>query len=71
MGFETEIRPLFRELDREEMVDFFDLWSYEDVRAHASLILERVDDGSMPCDQPWEAASVEAFRRWVEGGCQA
>ena len=28
----------------------FDLWSFDDVRAHASDILERGKIGSMPCD---------------------
>jgi len=46
----------------------FDLWSYDDVRAHASDILVRVENGSMPCDGAWPAERVDVFRRWVDGG---
>ena len=52
-GFEQDIKPLFREDDRDAMDYIFDLWSYDDVSANADSILERLDDGSMPCDEPW------------------
>ena len=41
MSFAAEIKPLFREEDRKSMDFAFDLWSYDDVKAHADLILER------------------------------
>jgi hypothetical protein len=31
--FEGDIRSLVRERDRAAMLDFFDLWSFDDVRA--------------------------------------
>ena len=69
MGFETEIKPLFRELDRHEMDFVFDLWSYEDVRQHAASILERIVDGTMPCDVSWPAEQIDALRAWIADGC--
>lgn len=69
VGFERDIRPLFREKDVSSMSKAFDLASYNDVRAHADSILAKLSDGSMPCDGPWPEERVELFRRWVEAGC--
>ena len=44
-GFEQDIRPMFREKDRQRMEWAFDLWRYEDVRDNAAGILERIEDG--------------------------
>jgi len=46
----------------------FDLWSYADVSAHASDILEHVRDGSMPCDDAWPADRVALFEKWIDAG---
>ena len=67
-SFEADIRPLFREFDREEMEWALDLWSYDDVKANAEAILQRVSEGEMPCDAPWPEAKVALFRGWVEEG---
>lgn len=67
-SFEKDIKPLFRELDRDEMDFVFDLWSYQDVSTHADNILERVEDGTMPCDEEWPAEKIDLFRRWIEEG---
>ena len=68
VGFEEHIKPLFRERDRKSMKAAFDLWSLDDVIRHADAILERLEDGSMPCDGAWPAERVAVFRRWVEEG---
>ena len=65
VSFAAHIKPLFRERDRQSMSFVFDLWSYEDVKAHAADILERLRDGSMPCDGAWPKDRVEAFARWT------
>ena len=70
VSFETHIKPLFREHDRKSMTFAFDLWSHDDVQAHATDILQRLSDGSMPCDGAWPADRVEVFRRWTESGRQ-
>jgi hypothetical protein len=70
VSFATDIRPLFRDTpDIDTMKDFgLDLSSYEDVRAHATAIYERLEDGSMPCDGPWPKEHLAAFKQWMEEG---
>jgi CDGSH-type Zn-finger protein len=70
VGFEAHIRPLFREHDRTSMRFAFDLWSRDDVRQHATEILERLRNGSMPCDGAWPQPWTEVFERWAGSGCQ-
>lgn len=70
-SFAHDIQPMFRDLDRRAMRYAFDLWNYEDVRTHAEAILERLNDGTMPCDGDWSDEQIEQFGRWVEGGMLA
>jgi CDGSH-type Zn-finger protein len=70
VSFAAHIKPLFREGDRKSMSFAFDLWSADDVRGHATDILKRLQDGSMPCDGTWPAAKIEVFQRWTETGMQ-
>jgi hypothetical protein len=46
----------------------FDLWAYDEVKANAKAVLDRLEDGSMPCDGAWAEEKVAVFRRWVESG---
>jgi hypothetical protein len=71
VGYEHDIRPLFRDKDISSMSRAFDLGSYEDVRANSEQILARLSDGSMPCDGAWPKDRVELFRSWVGAGCPA
>lgn len=48
----------------------FDLWAHADVRENAPQILQRLEDGDMPCDEPWPKDRIEAFRSWMRGGMQ-
>ena len=66
--FAAHIKPLFREHDRKSMAFAFDLWSRADVQAHAAGILERLRNGTMPCDGGWPEEKIEVFRRWTEFG---
>jgi truncated hemoglobin YjbI len=68
--FEAHIRPLFRERDRTSMRFAFDLWSRDDVQQHAAEILERLRNGTMPCDGAWPQSWTEVFARWAESGFQ-
>ena len=70
MSFAAHVKPLFREHDRKSMTFAFDLWSQADVQAHAAGILERLRNGTMPCDGAWPAEQIEVFQRWTESGCQ-
>jgi hypothetical protein len=69
VGYERDIRPLFRDKDVSSMSSAFDLASYDDVRANADAILDQVAGGSMPCDGAWPQDQVDLFRRWVAAGC--
>ncbi len=70
VSFAAHIRPLFRESDRKSMSFAFDLWSADDVRAHAAEILDRLRDGSMPCDGGWPPERIAVFQRWAVSGTQ-
>ena len=71
ISFEEHIKPLFRDSDRESMEFAFDLWSHDEVAANSGAILERLRDGSMPCDGPWADERIEAFQSWVDAGMPA
>ena len=66
--FESDIKPLFRESDRDAMIAAFDLWSLADVKANAEAIVRAVRSGSMPCDMQWPEEQVELLQRWIDGG---
>ena len=68
MRFEEDIKPLFREGDRNAMRFAFDLWSADDVATHADAILGRLEAGTMPCDEAWPAERVDVFRNWIDAG---
>jgi hypothetical protein len=70
LSFEHDIKPLFRESDREAMSKAFDLWSASDVASHGDAIAARLRSGSMPCDGPWAAERVATFTTWLEGGAK-
>src|SRR5262249_688769 len=62
------IRGLFRDRDVQAMSFAFDLSSYDDVRANAEAIYEKLAAGSMPCDGAWPADDVARFRTWIDNG---
>ena len=68
LSFAEDIRPLFRADDRDAMDFAFDLWDVNDVRSNAHAILERLRDGSMPCDGEWSSDEIELFDRWASTG---
>jgi hypothetical protein len=71
ISFEQDIKPLFRERDRESMSGHFDLWSRDDVVRNGDAILGRLRDGTMPCDGAWPEAQVASFQAWLEAGAPA
>jgi len=53
----------------EAMKSFgLDLSSYDDVKANADAIYSRLEDGSMPCDDPWPKEQVARFKQWMDDG---
>jgi hypothetical protein len=76
-SYEADIRPLFADLDIRAMSKAFNLGSYDDVKAHAAVIYDRIrgiGGALMPPppprgEGPWSQARVELFARWVADGC--
>jgi hypothetical protein len=68
LGYNVDIKPLFREKDREAMKGAFDLWNYDDVVRHAPAILNAVSSGKMPCDGAWAPERVAILQQWIEAG---
>jgi hypothetical protein len=68
LSFAKDIKPLFRQKDRDSMQKAFDLWDHDDVADNAEAILARPHSGDIPCDGAWPAAQVDTFRRWFKGG---
>jgi hypothetical protein len=71
ISYAQDIKPLFREGDRESMKWAFDLSSYDDVAANSDAILGKLRDGTMPCDGAWPEEQVDLFQRWVDAGTPA
>jgi hypothetical protein len=77
-SFKADILPLFTERDIRAMSKAFNLGSYEDVRAHATMIYDRIrgiGGAVMPPppprgEGPWTQARIELFAQWIAGGCQ-
>jgi hypothetical protein len=70
-SYAADIKPFFRDKDRESMEFAFDLHSYEDVRDNAEAIYERLENGSMPCDGEWPEDRLALFREWIAAGMPA
>lgn len=71
LSFERDIKPLFRDKDRDSMLRAFDLFSYSDVSGHADAIVGAVRSGKMPCDGAWPASQVETLQHWIDTGKSA
>jgi hypothetical protein len=69
LGYAKDIRPMFRGTDVDAMKPRgLDLWSYTDVSASADEILSRLQEGSMPCDGPWQQTTIDKFKQWIADG---
>jgi len=68
LSFARDIRPLFRQKDRDSMISAFDLFDYASVVAHADAIAGALRSGKMPCDGAWPADQVEKLQQWIDDG---
>ena len=68
VSFDRDIKPLFRDRDHSAMKFFVDLWSHDDVARESDAILERLRDGSMPCDGAWDDGRIALFQKWIDDG---
>ena len=71
LSFAQDIKPLFRDRDRNRMLFRFDLFLFDDVKQNAADILDAVSTGRMPCDVPWDSSKVATFKKWMEDGLLA
>jgi aerobic-type carbon monoxide dehydrogenase small subunit (CoxS/CutS family) len=62
LGFERDIKALFRTKDPDSVLRDFDLFDYADVVQHADAILASLRSGRMPCDGPWPS-------NWTDSNC--
>ena len=77
-SFQEDIRPFFTDRDIHAMSKAFNLASYEDVKAHAVVIYDRIrgiGGAVMPPppprgEGPWPQARIERFAQWMADGYQ-
>jgi hypothetical protein len=77
-SFQADILPLFTERDIRAMSKAVNLGSYDDVKAHAAAIYDRirgVGGAVMPPppprgEGPWPQARIELFAKWMTDGYQ-
>ena len=75
-SFQADIRPLFTERDIQGMIKGFNLASYDDVKAHATAIYDRIrgiGGAVMPPppprgEGPWPLSRIELFAKWMADG---
>jgi hypothetical protein len=71
LSFERDIRPLFRDKDRDSMLAAFDLFDYDDLVENADAIVGSLRSGQMPCDGAWPDAQVAKLQQWIDAGTPA
>jgi hypothetical protein len=77
-GFQSDIRPLFTERDIHAMSKAFNLTNYDDVKAHAAVIYDRIRGigGAVTPpppprgEGPWPQSRIELFAKWMADGYQ-
>ena len=78
ISFQADIRTLFTEKDIHAMSKALNLGSYDDVKAHAAAIYDRIrgiGGTIMPPppprgDGPWPQSQIELFAKWMADGYQ-
>jgi hypothetical protein len=77
-SLQADIRPLFTEQDIQGMIKGFNLASYNDVKAHAAAIYDRIrgiGGAVMPPppprgEGPWPQSRIDLFANWMADGYQ-
>jgi hypothetical protein len=78
ISFQSDILPLFTERDIRAMSKAFNLASYDDVKAHAVAIYDRlqaIGGAVMPPppprgEGPWPQTHIDLFAQWMTDGYQ-
>ena len=71
LSFERDIKPMFRQKDRDAMLQAFDLFEYDDVVENARKIARSLRGGQMPCDGAWSSEQVDRLQQWIDAGTPA
>jgi hypothetical protein len=71
LSFERDIKPMFRQKDRDSMMQAFDLFDYDDVVENADAIVGALRSGQMPCDGAWPGEQVDKLQEWIDAGTPA
>lgn len=71
VSYMANVKPLLRERVRKTRLQSSGLWSYDDVKTHATAILIAVADGSMPCDSTRPPENAAVLRAWINTGTAA
>ena len=77
-SFHADILPLFTERDIHAMSKAFNLGRYDDVKAHAAAIYDRIrgiGGAVMPPPPPrgegsWPPSRIDLFAKWMADGYQ-
>ena len=77
-SFAADIRPFFTDRDIHAMSKAFNLASYDDVKAHAAVIYDRIrgiGGAVMPPppprgEGPWAQSRIDLFAKWIADGYQ-
>jgi hypothetical protein len=75
-SYGADIRPLFTDRDIHAMSKAFNLASYDDVKAHAAVIYDRIrgiGGAVMPPppprgEGPWAQSQIDLFAKWMADG---
>jgi hypothetical protein len=71
LSFERDIKPMFRQKDRDAMLQAFDLFDYDDVVENVRKIARTLRGGQMPCDGAWSGEQVDKLQQWIDAGTPA
>ena len=77
-SYGADIRPLFTDRDIHAMSKAFNLASYDEVKAHAAVIYDRIrgiGGAVMPPppprgEGPWAQSQIDLFAKWIADGYQ-
>lgn len=72
-SFAADVRPILFQF-KAQMMWRFDLTNYEQVKACAQIIYDRISDPNNPMPPPpfppLTATQIGAFKSWMDDGCQ-